>query len=435
MENSELEFAAFKAETTSSVSPATLENITTAETGKNFQQALIEDILMLAQKECSVSDLCGWLPKAILENFDLQGCQIELYNANHRTATLLASIGSGWSTVLHESRSLEQIWDIYYPLIEGNLTLFRSGHPAVVGLSPDSLAWLGCPMVINAKLLGAVWLTRPEQTSFSETEQHQLKQLIDVVAIALHQAQLRETIGQQQTEIQQLQKSKEEFLKLISHELFVPLGNIQLSTQTLEKIVRGTPWRAVPQKKTILKVVSLLSQECRRQKQFVDNLITLMFPANQTASEPVLMDLSSWLPSLLRTFKARFEEESLNLTSKIPQEPILLESDINQLERTMTELINNALHYTPADKTVTLKVKAIKTTVEIEIANTGVHIPTQHQPYVFDKFYRIPELNQKQYGGSGLGLAIAKQLVTNLGGTLELKSTKQKTIFTVTLPR
>ncbi|MEO1510307.1 MAG: HAMP domain-containing sensor histidine kinase, partial [Cyanobacteria bacterium J06633_23] len=237
------------------------------------------------------------------------------------------------------------------------------------------------------------------------------------------------------TEIRQLRKAKDEFLQLISHELFIPLGSIQLSAQTLERIFKDVSWRKVPQRSTVLKVLSLLSQECRRQKQFVDNLITLMFPEYQKVSEPVLMNLSDWLPSLLRTFEARFEQESLNFNTNIPKEPLTFECDVAQLERVITELVTNAIKYTPAKKTVTLTVNADKTSVEIAIANTGVHIPTNHQPHIFEKFYRVPELDQRQYGGSGLGLAIVKQLVTNLDGTIELKSTKQKTTFTVKLPR
>ena len=147
------------------------------------------------------------------------------------------------------------------------------------------------------------------------------------------------------------------------------------------------------------------------------------------------MNLTEWLPSLMRTFSTRLEQESLKLTLAIPQEPLLFECDVAQLERVITELVNNAIKYTPAKKTVKITVKTSDTEVVIAVANTGVQIPPNHQPYIFEKFYRIPEMDKQQYGGSGLGLALTKQLVINLGGTISLKSTKQKTTFTVKLPR
>ncbi|MEM9805658.1 MAG: HAMP domain-containing sensor histidine kinase [Cyanobacteria bacterium P01_D01_bin.56] len=399
------------------------------------QQPLKDNILEFIQKARTAAELVEWLPSAILESFHLQGCQIELYDADQQVATLVGSVGNGWLTSTNESRSIDQVREIYPPLIRGELTSFNSRHSALVEMVSPSLDWLGCPMMFNTQLLGVVWLTRFETDGFTADEQHQLQQLVDYAAIALYQTQLRETVANQQTEIQQLRQAKDEFLQLISHELFVPLGNIQLSTQTLEKIFKDASWRQVPQRRTVLKVLSLLSQECRRQKQFTDNLISLMFPEAQKQSEPMLMDLSSWLPSLLRSFEPRFEQESITFKGIIPKEPLPFECDINQLERIIIELINNALQYTPADKTVTVTVKATDTMVDIAISNTGVHISPEHHTRIFDKFYRIPELNPKQYGGSGLGLAIAKQLVTNLEGTLELKSTKQKTTFTVKLPR
>ncbi|MEM8614963.1 MAG: ATP-binding protein [Cyanobacteria bacterium P01_H01_bin.105] len=396
-------------------------------------RSIWQRILAAIQKGESVSDLGRWLPAALVETFDLRGCQIELYDANKQTAALIGGLGEGW--LGSYPRSVEQVWDFYGPLSQGNSLLFSSRQLGGGKPAKTPLTLLGCPMMGRAGLFGAIWLTRPSQEIFKTAERQDLQQIANCFAIALRQARLEQTIEAQQTDIRQLRKAKDEFLQLISHELFVPLGNIQLSTQTLEKIFKDVSWRKVPQRSTVLKVLSLLSQECRRQKQFVDNLITLMFPEYQKTSEPMLMNLNDWLPSLLRTFEPRFEQESLKLNVTIPQEPLSVECDIAQLERAITELVTNAIKYTPPKKTVTIEVKANETDVEIAIANTGVHIPADHQSRIFEKFYRVPELDRQQYGGSGLGLALVKQLVTNLDGKIALKSTKQKTTFTVKLPR
>ena len=398
-------------------------------------QSLVERVLATIQQGRSTQELVDWVPEELVQGFGLQSCQIELYDEHQQTVTLVGGIGERLLGTTGGPRAAKQ-WEFYEPLVRGRSLQFCSLVVKVKkGKSPPAtLAWVGCAMVHHGRLLGCVWLARPSNEIFNDTELKQLQQIVNCVAIAIYQTQLEETLEQQQTEIRQLRKAKDEFLQLISHELFIPLGSIQLSAQTLERIFKDVSWRKVPQRNTVLKVLSLLSQECRRQKQFVDNLVTLMFPEYQKVSEPVLMNLSDWLPSLLRTFEARFEQESLTFNTNIPKEPLTFECDVAQLERVITELVTNAIKYTPAKKTVTLTVNAGKTNVEIAIANTGVHIPTNHQPHIFEKFYRIPELDQRQYGGSGLGLAIVKQLVTNLDGTIALKSTKQKTTFTVKLP-
>ena len=398
-------------------------------------ESLIQSILVVAQQEKTVQELADWLPKAIVKNFDLKGCHIELYNSHQQTATLIGGCGRGKLGGSHQPRTLHEVWDIYQPLTQGKTLQFSAQTVGATSSSGAPLTWLGCPMMNCAGLLGSVWLTRPSQEIFGDDESRQLQQIADCVAIALHQSQLQQTIDTQKTEIQQLRKAKEEFLQLISHELFIPLGSIQLSAQTLERIFKDASWRQVPQRSTVLKVLGLLSQECRRQKQFVDNLITLMFPEHQKAPELVLMNLSDWLPSLLRSFETRFEQESLKFAASIPKEPLLIECDITQLERVITELVTNAIKYTPASKTIKVTVSTTDKEVAIAIANTGVQIPPKQQPHIFDKFYRIPELDQRQYGGSGMGLALVKQLVANLGGMITLKSTKQKTTFTVKLPR
>ena len=396
-------------------------------------QSLLQRILSTTQQGGTFQEMVRWLPEATVEKFDLQACQIELYDADRRTATLISGDAGGWLGPINHPRSIEQLWQLYEPLTCGKSILLSS--QAMDGRQATPSTWLGCPIMDRAQLMGNMWLTRPAQTVFDDTELNELRQIANGCAIALRQSQLEQTIAAQQTEIHRLRKAKDEFLQLISHELFVPLGNIQLSTQTLEKIFKDVSWRKVPQRSTVLKVLSLLSQECRRQKQFVDNLITLMFPEYQKTSDPTLMNLSDWLPSLLRTFEPRFEQESLTVKTSIPKEPLFIECDITQLERAITELITNAIKYTPPKKTVSIAVKPTKTDVEIAIANTGAHIPANHIPQIFDKFYRVPDLDKKQYGGSGLGLALVKQLVRNLDGTIEVKSTKQKTTFTVELPR
>ncbi|MGD1951044.1 MAG: ATP-binding protein [Leptolyngbyaceae cyanobacterium] len=397
-------------------------------------QAITQALLVVAKQGKPFQDVVDWLPQAIVKHLDLQGCHIELYNSRQQTVTLAGGFGIGQLGTLHQPHAINKIRDAYQSLIQGKIVQLSS-HPLAPSYTAP-LTWLGCPMVSCAELMGTVWLTRLDhQETFGESESAQLQQISDCVAIALHQSQLQQTIDTQKTKIQQLHNAKEDLLKLISHELFIPLDSIQLSAQTLEKIVKDASWRKVPKRSTVLKVLGLLSQECRRQKQFVDNLVTLMFPEHQKAQEPVSMNLSDWLPSLLRSFETRFDQESLTLTASIPKKPLLIECDIVQLERVITELINNAIKYTPADKTIKVMASSTDTAVEIAIANTGVQIPPKHQPHIFDKFYRVPELDQRQYGGSGLGLAIVKQLVANLEGTIDLKSTKQKTSFIVKLPR
>jgi signal transduction histidine kinase len=108
--------------------------------------------------------------------------------------------------------------------------------------------------------------------------------------------------------------------------------------------------------------------------------------------------------------------------------------DAEQLGQALTNLLNNAITYTPAGGTVTLSAAATADgRVALTVADTGVGIPAEHLPHVFDRFFRIP--GQSEEGGTGLGLAIVKEVVAAHKGQVTCESEPGKgTTFRITLP-
>ena len=109
--------------------------------------------------------------------------------------------------------------------------------------------------------------------------------------------------------------------------------------------------------------------------------------------------------------------------------------DWDRLRQVFANLIENGLKYTPAGGTIRVDVRRNWEAVVITIADTGMGIPAEHLPHVFERFYRVDDARSRADGGFGLGLAISRAIIQVHQGRIDIASTPgQGTVFTVTLP-
>ncbi|MBD1941819.1 ATP-binding protein, partial [Coleofasciculus sp. FACHB-712] len=118
----------------------------------------------------------------------------------------------------------------------------------------------------------------------------------------------------------------------------------------------------------------------------------------------------------------------------IPSNLPTLVSELASVERILTELLNNACKYTPPGERITVTVRAASAMMQIKVSNSGVEIPPEELPRIFDKFYRIPRADRWKQGGTGLGLALVQKLTQHLGGILRVRSASEEITFTLELP-
>ena len=145
------------------------------------------------------------------------------------------------------------------------------------------------------------------------------------------------------------------------------------------------------------------------------------------------VDVVKLLSQLLEEFYPSFVDKNLSyeLQSNVPGKVIT--ADGNLLARLFDNLINNAIKYGADGKRVLVKIQVAEPTVTVSVTNYGYVIPADELPFIFNKFYRVEQSRSTNTGGTGLGLAIAKNIVDMHGGTIQVTSDLNGTVFTVKL--
>lgn len=249
----------------------------------------------------------------------------------------------------------------------------------------------------------------------------------------------------QMLELQKLNQLKDDFLNTVSHELRTPLTNIKMAVRMLEVALdqsdRSTFTSDLGANPTI-RYLQILNDQCERQTNLINDLLDLQrLNADAYAIDISTIYLQTWLPNLA----ANFQERALNQQQKlhISLEPTLppIMTDASGLNRVLSELLNNAVKYTPSGEHISITVQLIESLssatppmLQIQVCNFGVEIPTAELPRIFDQFYRIPSADRWRQGGTGLGLTLVKKLMTRLGGSIEATSSEAQTCFAIVLP-
>jgi signal transduction histidine kinase len=299
--------------------------------------------------------------------------------------------------------------------------------------SRGRVALLACPMLDKSLAIGDLWLVKPAKESFSAQEIRLVQQVADQCAIALRQARLYSSAQVQVSELARLNQLKDDFLSTISHELRTPIANIQMSIELLEinlkrlGIFDGNPG-SVPQ------YLEILKKECRREGKLINNLLDFsrldgdIEPIKISSAEP-----DAWLAQIVEPFLVQSygrHQFQLSLPSGLPR----VETDLDHLERVITELLTNAYKYTPQGEKIAVGVASHATRLRFIVSNSGVEIEPEEQQRIFQQFYRIPNSDRWKYGGIGLGLALAKKFTEGLGGQIWVESGHNATTFIVEVP-
>jgi signal transduction histidine kinase len=218
---------------------------------------------------------------------------------------------------------------------------------------------------------------------------------------------------------QTLQQLAEAFAQLdrltanVSHELRTPLT----AMRAVGEVALREPNPAV-----LHDAVGSMLEEVRRMNQLLERLLLLTRPGDKEM--PLKLEAGLVRPTLLEVSDSLglvAEEKQQRLEVDCP-DYLLVVFDPALFRLALLNLVQNAIRYSPAGKSIRLRAMAAEQAVFIEVADEGPGIAAEHRQKIFERFYRVDEARSRAEGGVGLGLAIVKWAVERMGGTVELQS-------------
>jgi PAS domain S-box-containing protein len=233
-------------------------------------------------------------------------------------------------------------------------------------------------------------------------------------ATATNEALQRERLAAQR--LRDLDKVRSDFVASVSHELRTPLTSIVGNT---EVVLDGD---AGPLTGMQTKLLDAVSRNAHRLNGLVNDLLLLSHVnSDRTAATHEVLDLQALLDTVLDAVSAQAQARGLGLSVDVPA-GLRVHGDRHQLRRVIVNLADNAVKFTPPGGHVAITATPVGAFVQVEVTDTGMGIPEEEIPRVFDRFFRSSLSQFHEMPGIGLGLAIAKSIVDIHGGALWLSS-------------
>lgn len=231
--------------------------------------------------------------------------------------------------------------------------------------------------------------------------------------------------------LKEIDRLKSRFVSDVSHELRTPLTNIQLYLDLIGQTEE--PAR-------VTKYLETLARESDRLRFLIDDLLSLSrLEAGTTVFNPSPVDLSALLTALVADRRGLASQKDLDLLIEAQEDlpPVL--GDERLLSQVFTNLLTNAMNYTPAGGEITVRIgqgdKGGASWITAEVTDTGLGIPEEEKPRIFQRFFRGHASQNTQAPGTGLGLAICREIIHLHSGRIEVDSQLDKgTTFAVWIP-
>lgn len=224
--------------------------------------------------------------------------------------------------------------------------------------------------------------------------------------------------------IRNLSETQKRFTQDVSHEIRSPLTSLRGSIEVALRKRRSPEEYEDVLKSNLFDVIRLI--------RITDDLLFLA-----RADNNIIEIRKNWfdINHLLKSMIDRVDHEGVRIVENY-RDGLEYYGDINLLEQAFLNIIQNAIKYTPEGGTVTISTEEDNNSVYISVSDSGIGIPENDIPHIFERFYRVDKERSRKLGGTGLGLSISKWIIDSHGGTISVDSTLGKgTTFTISLPK
>jgi PAS domain S-box-containing protein len=215
--------------------------------------------------------------------------------------------------------------------------------------------------------------------------------------------------------LREADRRKDEFLATLAHELRNPLAPMHNALHLI-RLARSNP-------ATLSQASAMMERQLQQMKRLVDDLLDVSrISRDKLELRKEFVDLASVVKRATETSRPLIEAAQQELLVSLPPEPVLLDADPVRLAQAFSNLLNNAAKYSERGGRIWFRVEHNADEVVVRVKDTGIGIPAEKIPNIFDMFVQVDRSLERSQGGLGIGLTLVKQLVQMHGGTIEAES-------------
>jgi signal transduction histidine kinase len=364
---------------------------------------------------------------------DSEGASILLVDENTQDLYFAASTGS----------EPEELKKINVPL-EGSIagTIFREERPIIIHdvekdprhyrevgekIKLQTRSLIGVPLRIQDRITGVLEAINKKEGKFDETDADTLSDIASQAAVAIHNASLVDALQKAYDELGKVEKLKSDFIAIASHELRTPLSVILGYAAILkEEAGEDSSGHAEAVLNSAMQMRSLIEDMTNMNMLRVGSA---EMEFKRTSLQSVVQDAYDEVVDLI-------EAKGQSIELVLPEQELSANVDAPKLTMALTNLLNNAMRFTPAEGNVFVEMRPRGSEAWISVQDDGIGIPQDQIDRIFDRFYQVEAHMTRSHGGLGLGLAIVRAVVDAHQGRVwgESDGEGAGARFTVALP-
>ena len=240
--------------------------------------------------------------------------------------------------------------------------------------------------------------------------------------------QMWESVSQAIRKLQDVDKSRQEFVSNVSHELKTPITSIRVLADSLMSM-ENAPVELYQE------FMNDISDEIDRESKIIDDLLSLV-KMDKAATELNIGDVNMniLLEQILKRLRPIAQKRNIELTLESMRE-VVADADEVKFSLALSNLVENAIKYNKEEGWVHVSLDADHKFCYIKVSDSGIGIPEEFQSRIFERFYRVDKARSRETGGTGLGLAITRNIIQMHQGAIKVKSKEgEGTTFTVRIP-
>jgi signal transduction histidine kinase len=388
------------------------------------------DVTKTVSSTLNLEEVLNLIAQSAAEAMQIKACTIRLLDESGQVVETVAAYGLSEQYLIKGPIDVQKSLHTYQTLSSGQPIIIsdtsrdnRLQYPAEARTEGIN-SMLCVPLRIKDKVEGVICVYCTEPDHFSESDAEFLSALASEGAIAIENARTYQAL-------EVADRAKSDFVQMVTHELRSPLSAVQSMLRVLEQGYVGP----------ITSKQQDLIQRSKRRISFLLALVSDLLElaagkVEQLKGEKKEVILNGTLTKVTELMQTSAEEKGLAFKVEIAEEPLALVGIEEGLERVFMNLVSNAVKYTPAGGSVAVRAWSENDQIKVEVSDTGIGIPEEALPRIFNEFYRAKNAKAMEMEGTGLGLAIVKDVVERHRGQISVESAEgEGSTFYVTLPK